>query len=116
MPFPHQSRLIAGLLQQFGEGGLRSVEAFPVAAEPVDVAVLAGQDVGAGRAADGIGAKGIQKHRALFGESIDVGSLIDLRTVGADGLDGVIVRKDEYDIGLLLGSQRAQAKNQGRQP
>ncbi len=74
--------------------------------------MLAGQDVGAGRAADGIGTEGILEKHALRGDTVDVGGGCDLieepARVGRDGIAGVVIREHEDDVGLLSCGRKSQ--------
>ena len=76
------------------------------------MAVLAGQDVGAGGAADGIGAEGILEKHALRGDTVDVGGGCDLieepARVGRDGIAGVVIGEHEDDVGLLSRGGKSQ--------
>ena len=66
--------------------------------------MLAGEDACAGRATDGVGTEcGVGDH-ALFGESIDSGCRCDIlewSAIGGDGIDRVVVRKEEDDVGFF---------------
>ena len=58
VPFADHGGLVTGLLDQLGEGGLAAVEArVVIVEEPVGVGMEAGEDSGAGGAANGIGAE-----------------------------------------------------------
>ena len=86
VPFADDRGLIAGALQGFGEGGLFAVEvAVVVVEEAVDVGVLAGEDAGAGRSADGVGAIRAFENGSLFREAVDVRSGRDVLEAAAVG-------------------------------
>ena len=76
------------------------IEPVPVSLEAILVAVFAGQDTGPTWTTDRVGAKVCLEQSAFLGNAVDVGSMIDLGTISRDGLGGVIIRKDEYNIGL----------------
>jgi len=59
MQFPEHGCLVARLLEQLGESHLGSIEREPVIDLPVQVAVLACENGGAGRGTDGVGDTGI---------------------------------------------------------
>jgi hypothetical protein len=67
--------------------------------------VFAGEDACARGSTNGVGAEGVYKQRALRGEAVDVRSLEMLRVaafaVGGDGLQRVVIGKDEQDVRLL---------------
>lgn len=82
-----------------------------------------GQNGRARWAADRIGTERIQEDGALFRNSINVWGRCDVcqgTTVGGDGFDGMIVRKNEQDIrpvlSICLGceAQRHQAEQEER--
>ena len=99
---------VAGAAELLGEGPLVPVELVAVAAEAVRVAVLAGEDGGAARAADGVAAERAREDDALGGQPVDArrgvdavhpGSVGEMGPVGADGVGRVIVAEDEEDVG-----------------
>lgn len=114
MPLADESRLITAPPHDFGKGRLRTVKALPVSAKAVQMTVLSRQDAGAGRAANRIGAEGIEKNRALFGQTIYVRRLINFRAVGANGLHRVIIRENENNVGTV-GGQRGKTCRKRRQ-
>jgi len=71
------------------------VELEPVVDHAVDVAVLAGQYHRPAGGADGIGHETVVKQYAFFCQAVDVGRLVDLGSVGADRVRGMIVGEDE---------------------
>ena len=87
----------------FREGLPRAVEGMGVIDEAVLVAVLAGQHAGTAGATDGVGYEAIGETYALVCDAVDVGGLDVSLVVGADGLEGVIVRHDIKDIHGLGG-------------
>jgi hypothetical protein len=78
VPFADDGGLVAGLLQQLGEGLLRAVEAVAVVVEAVQVAVFAGLDDGAAGAADGVGHETALELHALLREPVHVRRLQQL--------------------------------------
>ena len=113
VPLSDHRDLVTGIAEELGEGLLPSVKVRRVVVEKaVQVAVLAGQDVGAGRAADGIGAEGIFEKHALRGDTVDVGGGCDLieepARVGRDGIAGVVIGEHEDDVGLLSRGGKSQ--------
>ena len=79
------------------------------------MAVLTGENTGAGRATDGVSTKGILKDGSARCQSVDVGSRGDFGEVAAvcrDGSQGVVVREEEKDIGLLGNGQSGRAKGE----
>ena len=101
MPLTDDGRLIAGLLQQLGDGLLASVERVAVSDEAVQMAVLACQDNGPARPTDRVGTEGVVESNALVGQPIEIGRLIDLAAIGRDGMRGMVVAHDVDDIGPL---------------
>ncbi len=84
----------------------------------VEVAVLPGQNYGAGRRTNRVGDAGIVEDHSFFGDAVDVGRLDQFIAVRADGLVGVVVRHDEQDIrwtipGLFLIASAASRHKQG---
>ncbi len=74
--------------------------------EAVLVAVLAGQHAGTAGATDGVGYEAIGETYALLCDAVDVGGLDVSLVVGADGLEGVIVRHNVKDVHGLGGLPR----------
>ena len=119
MPLADDGRLVARALQHLGKGRLAAVEATEVVVhEAILVAVLAGQNGGARRTADGVAAIGSLKQQAFPGDAVDVGSRRDLFVATAlvcrDGLQRVIVGEDEENVRALGGSQRHQRGDEKR--
>ena len=102
VPFADDRGLVAGLLQQLGKRLLVAVEGVAVAEEPVEVAVLAGLDHGAARAADGIGDVAAVEAHALVGDAVHVRGGHARRIVGTERLLTVVIGKDEDDVGPLI--------------
>ena len=67
-----------------------------------------GENDAAARRADGIGDETVGEERAALGDAVDVGRLVDLAPIGADGVGGVIVGHDENDVGTPLRSLRGE--------
>ena len=118
VPLAEDRGLVAGGLEQFGKRDLRAVEAaVGVVEEAVGVAVLAGEDGGPRRPADGVGHEAPVEAHALLRDAIDVGRLDQLPriAIGADGLVGVVVGEDEDDVGPLGGEGRGRREQKGRE-
>ena len=60
------------------------------------------QHRGAARRAERIGAKHILIQSAFFGQSVNVGRFDVRASVSADGLQGVVVRKQDQDVGTFV--------------
>ena len=103
VPFAHNCSLIPGLLQQFGEGELRTVEAGAVVDEAIGMAMLAREHTGAAGATDGVGYEAVGEAYALIGYAVNVGRFNVTLVVGTDGLVRVVVAHDEEDVHRLLG-------------
>ena len=72
--------------------------------EPVHMRVLASQDGGSGRAADGVSAVGSFKQHALFGDAIDVwggGDFVETSAISGNGFQRMVIGEDKYDIGAF---------------
>ena len=65
--------------------------------------MFTGQHAGTAGATDGVGYEAIGETYALVCDAVDVGGLDVSLVVGADGLEGVIVRHDIKDIHGLGG-------------
>ena len=62
--------------------------------------MLSGQNsVAAGRT-DGIGTEIILKKCTFSGEPVDIRGCVDLRSIRADGLEGMVIGKNEQYIGF----------------
>ena len=66
---------------------------------PVHVGILAGEDGGAARGADGIHRETPVQTKALATDAIQIRGLVDDAAVRTDGVGGVVVRHDEQDVG-----------------
>ena len=107
VPLADDGRLVAGGVEQLGEGRLRAVEAaVGVVVEAVRVGVLAGQDRCAAGPADRVRHDAPVEPHPLPGQPIDVRRLDQPArvVVGADGLVGVVVAEDEDDVRRLVWS------------
>ena len=108
MPFSNHRGFIAGFLQDFWEGGLVAIESAEVIVhEPVHVRVLAGQDGGAGWAADGVTAVGSLKEHAFFGDAIDIwsgGDFVETSAVRGNGFQCMVIGEDKNNIGAFRGA------------
>lgn len=67
--------------------------------DPVHVVVGACKDGGAAGSADGVGHVAVVEFHAVVVESVDVGGVVDVGVVGADGFGGVVVGHNEDDVG-----------------
>jgi len=107
VPFPDDRSFIAGLPEELREGLLCAVEtAVGVIHITVQMGVLAGQDRGAGGAADGISAVGAAEQHAFVGNAVDIRrgrDLVEAVTVGGNCLQRVVVGEDEEDVRALGG-------------
>ena len=112
--------LIAGGLQQLGDVLPRRIEAVGQRLDAGDVAVLAGEDHAAAGRADGVRAEAVVEAHALLGDAVDVGRLVDLAAIGADGVRGMVVRHDVQDVRTLrAGPEQARehgGSGAGREP
>src|SRR5262249_38279725 len=68
--------------------------------DAVLVTVLAGENGGPARRADGVGAEAVSKANAARRDAVDVGGLIDATPIGGDGVRGMVIRHDVQDVGL----------------
>ncbi len=97
--FPDHRGLEPRVLEHFWEGRLGAVEAAGIVVqEAVHVGVLAGQDRGARRAADGVSAVGATEQHALLGDAVDVRGGRDLVVaiaVGGDSFGCMVVGENE---------------------
>ena len=110
VPFADQRGLIAGLLQQLGEGLLTAVEGLPAVVDlTVDMAVLTRQNHRPAGGADGIRTKAVVETHAFVGDPVEIRRLINLAAVAAHGVRGVIVRHNIDDIRLFVSCILAEA-------
>ena len=101
MPLADHGRLIARLPEQLGKSALRTVE--PVArvvVKAVNVAVSAGNNAGAGRAAERIVHQAMIKPHPLARQPVNVRRLNQMPGIAirANRLPGMVVRHDEQDV------------------
>ena len=113
VPFAHYGGVVAGLLEQFGEGGLGAVEGVPVVAHAVDMAVFPGEEDGPAGSADGIGDETVLEQGAFPCQPVDVRCFDKCASIAADGLLGMVVRHDKEDVGLLRNPGRTAGHCQG---
>ena len=99
MPFADEGRFIARRLKKLGEGLLRPVKNAVVVANPMEMAVLSGEDGGPAGGAYPVGAKAVVEPHTFPGDPVDVQGLVEAASIAADGLRSVVVRHDEDDIG-----------------
>ena len=102
VPFPHHAGLIAGFLQQFGEGLLAAVKGARVVGEPVLMTVLAREQAGSRRSRERVGHEALGKPHAMVGYPVDVGGLSKSVVVSADGLVRMVVTHDVDDVHRLF--------------
>ena len=102
VPFADHAGIVAGCLQILGDRWLRAVELVKHG-RAVLVAVLAGQDRGAARRADRVNAEDPVKPHPVACQPVEVGRLVDLTAVRANGVRGVVVGHNEENIGALGG-------------
>ena len=113
MPFADDGGLISDRLEDLGESLLLPVEEVPIAEEAVAVAVLARENGGPAGAADRVANEGTIETHAGVGNTVDVRCLVDLGTVGADRLIGVIIGEDEDEVRALGGRRDCADGGQG---
>ena len=100
VPLSNHRRRVAGLLQHLRKSELVAIKSgATVRIKTILVTMLSSQHTRSAGTTDGICAKGIHKDRAVTSNTINVRSSINLGTVGADGLAGVVIREDEHDVG-----------------
>lgn len=63
------------------------------------MAVLARQDAGSRGTADGIGTERVVKDGPFVCDSVQIRSFVDLGSVSTDGLQGMVVGKQEDNVG-----------------
>ena len=104
MPFAEKARLVSGLLQHFRVSGLGAVQrSLSVEDKAVHVGMPAGQDAGAGGAAQGVGAVAAVKNHALASQFVEIGQGHGgIIIAGAQRLVGVVVRNDKEDIRFFI--------------
>jgi hypothetical protein len=99
MQFPEHGSLVPGLLEELGKGHLGGIKRETVVNLAMQVTMLSGQYGSPGRRADGICHAGIGKEHPFTGDPVNVWCLDQVILVSTDGLVGMIVRHDEYDVG-----------------
>lgn len=99
MPFADHGGLVAGGLEELGDGFTLWVQGVVEGVDAVLVTVLTGEDGGAGGGADGVGHEAVGEAGSLGGKAVDVGCAVDAAAVGGDGVGGVVVGHDEQDVG-----------------
>ena len=115
VPFAHQPRAVAGLLQQLrerrqiGVERLDGVGSFGVAANAVNVRVAAGQNRGAAGGANGIRGKRVGESHAFVGQPVHVGGLENRMPGAAHLLESLVVRHHEKNIRAAIARPRAAA-------
>ena len=104
VPFAEKARLVSGLLQHFRVSGLGAVQrSLSVEDKAVHVGMPAGQDAGAGGAAQGVGAVAAVKNHALASQFVEIGQGHGgIIIAGAQRLVGVVVRNDKEDIRFFI--------------
>ena len=105
VPLANHGGAVTGFLEEDGEGLLVAVELGAVVEEAVEVGMFASEDAGSGGAADGVGAKAVFEEEAVLGDAIDgrggCDFVEDAAGIGRDGLAGVVVGKEEKNVGAL---------------
>ena len=76
------------------------------------MAVFAGEDHRPAWPANAIGTKRILKQYSFLGDPVNVRRVVDLGSVGANGMTGMIIREDKNDVGSLgnLGLEEGDEK------
>ena len=100
MPLAHDGRLVAGPLEQFGEGLLRGVErrAEGVVGVAVGVGVLAREHAGAARTAQRVGHEAVGEAHPFAGDAVEVGRRGVAVVVAAHHLRRMVVGHDVEDV------------------
>ena len=104
VPFANDGRLVAGLLQELGEGLLRAVErGIRVIGKAVEVTVFSRENRRARRTTNRIRHEAPVEAHPLLRDAIDVRRVEQFAriTVGADRLIGVIVGENKDDVRRL---------------
>ena len=71
----------------------------------------AGQDGGSADPANGLADEGIGEPRAIRGEAVDVRRLDQGMSVAREGARGLVVGKEEDDVGLLGALRKASGQD-----
>ena len=95
VPFADDRRLIANVLEQLGKCLLRPVELVSIHHKSVQVRILAGLNDSSHRTTNAIGHVAATKQNSISCNAINIGSLVDTRTVRADRMARMIVGEDE---------------------
>jgi hypothetical protein len=101
MPLAEHDGLVAFGAEKLGKGLLASVKTVPVGAQAVEMGVLTGENNGPRRGADGISDKAVGEADTFLCDPVDVGSSVDLGSIGGDRVRGVIVREDKDNVGMV---------------
>ena len=99
VPLADHRRLVTGVVQQFGEGLLVTVEGARIVREAVHMAVLAREDAGPRGTRDGVGDVAVLEEHALTRQTVEVGGFDQQAAVTAHGLRGVVVGHHNDDVG-----------------
>ena len=112
MPFSENGGVVSRFLKFLGECPLRPVKSIlwfvlgVVSIKAVGVAVLAGENGRPAGTTNGVPTKTVVEQRSLGSQAIEVGrqvvglgEILQPGFVGSDGLDGMVIGKDEKDVG-----------------
>jgi hypothetical protein len=99
MPLPNEAGTIAAGAEKFGDGDRVLPEAQVIGDHAVLVAVLAGHQKGAGRAADGCVGDGVAELQAVPGKLVEVGGAGVLIAHGTEGLTAPLIGHEPDDVG-----------------
>ena len=86
---------------------LRAVKGFPIGKLSIEVAVLSSQNNCPTGSTNGVGDKGTVEPHSLIGNTVQIGCFVPVGSVGGNCLVGVIIGKNEKDIGSLGRNMRA---------
>lgn len=104
VPFSHNSRLVASLLQQFGEESASCVDAFAKLSLSVLIAIHTRHKAGARRRRERVLHEGAVEPHTTLCQSVDVGCRCKLgycATISTDTLKGMVVTHNVNDVGTL---------------
>ena len=116
MPFANHRSLIAGLLQDFRESLLVTIEGIPVVTKAIDMAVLAGQHHRPRWPTNGIGAKGVVKANPLIGQAVNMGSFDDSGPISTHRGRSMVITVNKQNIrraSVFRTSWQANQQEQG---
>ena len=99
VPLADVRGLVAGGLQQLGEGLQAVVHHRGQRGHAVHVVVGAGQDRGPARGADRVGAEAVVEAHATGGDAVELGCAIDAAAVAAHRVRRMVVAHDEQNVG-----------------